>query len=123
MDAMRGRSKGAHSGTGAFAMFHHTFRILRPRHPLARLLSGLLAVVVVLALLAVGTFALAALAIGGLVLALVSAFRSARHKPAQAASTSSAAPPPPGVIEGEFTIVHEPAAARGPSTDASHRPA
>lgn len=85
-------------------MFHGPFRALRPRHPLARLLAGVLSIVAVLALVALGTFVLAALVVGGALLLLVNAFRNAR-RPRAAAAPAGAPPPPPGIIEGEFTVV------------------
>lgn len=87
-------------------MFFHAFRIRRPRHPLARLLGGVLGLVAVLMLVALGLFAFAALAIGGVLFLLVNALR-ARSAPAHTPAGGAAAPA--GVIEGEFTVVREPA--------------
>lgn len=89
-------------------MFHVAFRALRSRHPLARLLAGVLSLVAVLALLALGTFVLVALLVGGALLLIVNAFRSASQPRADATRASSATPEPapPGVIEGEFTVVN-----------------
>lgn len=86
-------------------MFFHAFRIPKPRHPLARLLGGVLGLVAVLMLVALGLFAFAALAIGGALFLLVNALR-ARPTPARAPTAGPAAPA--GVIEGEFTVVREP---------------
>jgi hypothetical protein len=83
-------------------MFHGLFRVSRPRHPLARVLAGVLSVVAVLALVALGAFVLAALVVGGALLMLVNAFRAARRPRADAAAPK---PAPAGVIEGEFTVV------------------
>jgi hypothetical protein len=84
-------------------MFHVAFRALRSRHPLARLVAGVLSIVAVLALLALGTFVLVALLVGGALLLIVNAFRSASRPRADA--PPAPAPAPPGVIEGEFTVV------------------
>lgn len=78
------------------------FRVMfRPRHPLARLLAGVLAVLAVAAVLALGVFALAAFVVGGLLLwgirTLRAAFSSPRGVPPEQ--------PSPGVIDGEFTVV------------------
>ena len=78
-------------------MFHATFR---PRHPLARLLAAVVAVLVVAAVFALGVFALAAFVVGALLVwggnALRNAFRSRPGKPPAQASE---------VIDGEFTVV------------------
>ena len=84
-------------------MFRGPFRIVFPRHPLARLLAGVIGAVAVLLLVALSMFALAALAIGGGVLLLVNAFRNANAPTAAAAAVHT--PPPAGVIEGEFSVV------------------
>lgn len=82
-------------------MFHGAFHLFRPRrHPLARLISGVLGVLAVLTLVALGMFAAAALLIGGVLFLLVNALRGARPRAASATAT-----PPPGIIEGEFTVV------------------
>lgn len=85
-------------------MFYGPFRVFRPRNPLARLVTGVLGIVAVLLLVALGMFAIAALAIGGGLFLLINAFRSAQRPATQAGSPPSP-PPPPGVIEGEFTVV------------------
>lgn len=85
-------------------MFHVAFRALRSKHPLARLVAGLLSLIAVLALLALGTFVLVALVVGGALLLIVNAFRSA-SRPRAAAAPPAAPATPPGVIEGEFTVV------------------
>jgi hypothetical protein len=90
-------------------MFRGPFRIVFPRHPLARLLAGVIGAVAVLLLVALSMFALAALAIGGGVLLLVNAFRTAQTPAAAGAAAGARAPPPPGVIEGEFSVIDAPA--------------
>ncbi|MEO5626199.1 MAG: hypothetical protein ABIQ70_09360 [Dokdonella sp.] len=90
-------------------MFFGSYRAYRPQHPLARLLVGVVVLVVAALLIAFSVFALVALAVGGAIFMLVRALRapsSAFAHPASGASTASAsAAPPPGVIEGEFTVV------------------
>lgn len=76
-------------------MYSASFRLFRPRHPLARLAFALLGLVLVVALLALSLFAVAALAIGGGLFLLVGAVRR-MLKPNAAA---------PGIIEGEYTVV------------------
>ncbi len=72
------------------------------RNPLARLVVGVLTVLAVAAVFALGVFALAALVVGG---ALLWLYRSVRG-PARATPAGAAAkPPPPGIIDGEFTVV------------------
>ena len=80
-------------------MFHARIRTFRPRHPLARLLVGVVGAAVALVLVAIGVFAVAALAVGGALLLLAKSLR----RP-QAASPSTPAAPA-GVIEGEFSVV------------------
>lgn len=86
-------------------MFHASFRTFRPRHPLARLLSGVVGLIAVLLLVTVGMFAFAALVVGGALFMLVNAFRSSRTQRANPAPAPSRTPPPAGVIEGDFTVV------------------
>lgn len=77
-------------------------RGMRSRHPLVRLLTGVLGLLAVLLFIALGMFAVVALVIGSGVFLLVNALRSARPA-AQPAHAPVA--PMPGVIEGEFTVV------------------
>lgn len=86
-------------------MYSATFRMLRPRHPLARLAVALLGVVVVVALLALSLFAVAALAIGGGLFLLVGAVRRLLKPAAVPRAAPRAAAATPGVIEGEYTVV------------------
>lgn len=93
-------------------MFHAGLRLVKSRHPLARLVAALIAIVLVAALVAVGVFAFAVLVVGGALFALVRALR-APSRPAAAAPRAAA---PAGVIEGEFTVVADgPAHKRAPS--------
>ena len=82
---------------------HGLFHALRPRHPLLRLLAGVVGAAALLALVTLGLFAMAVIAVGGLVFMLVNALRS----PQRPVATANAAPrtTPPGVIDGEFTVV------------------
>jgi len=89
-------------------MFHGPFRVFRPRHPLARLAVAVLGVLALVLLVALGTFVLVALLIGGGVFMLVNAFRAARRPTAPRGTA-----PPPGVIEGEFTVVADRATPQG----------
>ncbi len=72
----------------------------RPRNPLARLLGGLLGILAVAAVLALGLVALAALVTGG---ALYWLYRALRPPRKGAASASAA--PVPGIIDGEFRVI------------------
>jgi hypothetical protein len=93
-------------------MFHAGLRLVKSRHPLARFVAALIAIVLVAALVAVGVFAFAVLVIGGALFALARALRAASHP----AAATPHAPAPPGVIEGEFTVVADgPAHKRAPS--------
>jgi len=89
--------------------FYGPFRAFRPRHPIARFVVGLLGVVAVLLLIALGMFAIAALAIGSGLFLLINALRSPQRPTAANGSASRPPPPSPGVIEGEFTVVPVPA--------------
>lgn len=75
--------------------------LFRPRHPLVRLLAGVLALLALAAIVALGVFALAALVIGGLLWWGVNAVRRAFTTP-----RTPAPAPAPGVIDGEFTVIH-----------------
>jgi hypothetical protein len=94
-------------------MLHGLFRATRMRHPLARLGVSMLTVIAVLLFVALGVFALAALAIGGALLVLVNAVRPRARTHAGAAA--SPRPAPPDVIEGEFKVVSGAPAPRDPS--------
>ena len=94
-------------------MFHGLFRATRTHHPLARLAASVLTVIAVLLFLALGVFALAALAIGGTLLVLVNAVRS--RACAHAGTAASPQPATPDVIEGEFKVVSGAPAQRDPS--------
>ncbi len=96
-------------------MYQHSFRVIRSRNPLARVLVGVIGLVVFALLLAIGVFALAAMVIGAGIFMLVRSLRSAA---VPAASAGQPASPPPGVIEGEFTVVADSAA----PTPQAHRP-
>ncbi|MET0226937.1 MAG: hypothetical protein ABW187_10880 [Dokdonella sp.] len=88
--------------------FYGPFRAFRPRHPIARFVVGLLGMVAVMLLIALGMFAIAALAIGGGLFLLINALRSPRRPTAASGPASRTPPAPPGVIEGEFTVVPVP---------------
>lgn len=84
-------------------MFHAPFR---PRNPLARLIGGILGILAVAGVLALGVFALAALVIGGGLFWLFSTLRhSARRTTAAPAPAPGASAPAPGIIDGEFTVI------------------
>ncbi len=85
-------------------MFYSSFRVFRPRHPLARLLVGVLGLVAIALFVVLGMFALGALVVGGAVLMLINAFRNAQ-RPVGAPRPAPPTAPPIGVIEGEFTVV------------------
>jgi hypothetical protein len=75
----------------------------RPRHPLARLLLAVVAMLALAGIVAVGFFALVAFAFIGGVVALVRAL--ARSQSATAASQPRAAADHPRIIEGEYVVV------------------
>lgn len=81
-----------------------SFRTFRPRHPLARLLVGVLGAIAVLALVALSLFAVAAIAIGSGLFLLINSLRST-PRPTTASGTARGTPAKPGVIEGEYTVV------------------
>jgi hypothetical protein len=76
----------------------------RARHPLVRLLALAVGAVVLLVVLAFGFFAAVAIAIGGALVVLFNALRSAPQRASPAAPTAQA---PAGVIEGEFKVVRD----------------
>lgn len=98
-------------------MFLGSYRAYRPRHPLARLLVGVMGLLIAALLIAFSVFALVALGVGGVIFMVVRALRTASSAAVQPGSgagpASPSASPPPGVIEGEFTVV-----AGSPSRDA-----
>ena len=71
------------------------------RSPLARLVVGVLTVLAIAAVFALGVFALAAMVVGGALLWLYRTVRGPARKPADGTAT----PTPPGIIDGEFTVV------------------
>lgn len=83
------------------------YRILlpQPRNPLARVFTAIVGALALLALIAFGVFALAALVVGGIVFMVINALR--------APVTRRRAPDPfaaqrqqdPDIIEGEFTVI------------------
>lgn len=75
----------------------------RARHPLARLLAGVLGAAALLVLIAFGVFAAAALVVGGAVVLLLKALL----RPS-AGVVSSRPATAGGVIEGEFKVVSDP---------------
>lgn len=74
---------------------------IRPRNPLLRLLGGILGFLAVLAVLALGMFAFAALVVGGAIWFVVNQLRGTR-RPAQGQAAHSQNG---DVIDGEFSIV------------------
>lgn len=90
------------------------FRLPRPRNPLLRAFSVLLAVVAAAATLFFGAVLVVALVAVGAVLWATRQFTRPRTaetatSPAEpVAKPQSSRPPPPGVIEGEFVVVREP---------------
>jgi len=80
-------------------MFHAPFRL---RNPLARLIGGILGLLAVAGVLALGVFALAALVIGG---GLFWLFNTLRHSARKPTAAPAAPAPAPGIIDGEFTVI------------------
>ena len=76
----------------------------RPRHPLLRLLFGLIGLVLLLGVLVFGFFALLAFAFIGSIVAIT---RAVARSSASAAQTASG---DPRIIEGEFVVVRNSAA-------------
>ncbi len=91
-------------------MIHATRYWLKSRHPLARVVAALLALIVVAVLVVLGLAVFALLVAGGMVFMLVRALRRAyaANAPAPGADAS-------GTIEGEFVVVKDaPAHDRSP---------
>ena len=76
----------------------------RPRHPLARLLLALVAVVALAGIVAVGFFALIAFAFIGAIVALTRALARSHLAVAQGPQTRPAGDHP-RVIEGEYVVL------------------
>jgi hypothetical protein len=74
---------------------------LRPRNPLLRLIGGVLGLVVVLGLVALGLFAFIAMFAVGAVWYLIHLFRAKRPPASRPKSPADEN----GVIDGEFTVV------------------
>jgi hypothetical protein len=74
---------------------------LRPRNPLLRLIGGILGLIVVLGLIALGLFAFIALFAGGAVWYVIHLFRAKRPPASRPKSHAT----DNGVIDGEFTVV------------------
>lgn len=75
----------------------------RLRHPLVRLLGGILGILAVLGVLMLGLFAFAAMLVGGALWMLFNALRKPRAPASHTAKQAAA--DKPGVIDGEFTIL------------------
>lgn len=73
-----------------------------PRHPLARLAAAVIGAIVLVAVLALGMFAFAALVVVGAAWLLVRSLWPARAVPVRPTHAT-----PPDVIEGEFTVVED----------------
>ncbi len=88
------------------------YQLLMPRNPLMRLLAAVVGALALVAVLALGMFAFAALVLGAAVWWLV---RSIWPAPRLSRSPAAGAAPrvSPDVIEGEFTVVKSPASDRG----------
>lgn len=90
------------------------FRLPRPRNPLLRALSVLLAVAAAAATVFFGILVVIALAAVGAVLWATRQFAKPRQTAAVDSTVESTSPrssaraTPPGVIEGEFVVVREP---------------
>jgi hypothetical protein len=74
---------------------------LRPRNPILRLIGGVLGLVVVLGIIALGLFAFIALFAVGAVWYVIHLFRAKRPP----VSRPNSATDENGVIDGEFTVV------------------
>lgn len=74
---------------------------LRPRNPLLRLIGGVLGLLAVIGLLAIGFFAFIALMVGGAIWYLIHLLR-AKRKPAPPDQSARAAS---DIIDGEFNVV------------------
>ncbi len=83
-----------------------SFRLFRPRHPLARLALALVGIVVIGAFLALSLFALAALLIGGAAFVLIGKLRRMFNPQAQPVEPVHRAAS--GIIEGDYTVVQMP---------------
>ncbi len=79
----------------------------RARHPLVRLLAGVIAVAALCVIVAFGFFAAVALAVGGAIFVLVNALRgSLRTSATPPGDAPHATADTNGVIEGEFKVLH-----------------
>lgn len=76
----------------------------RPRHPLTRALLTLIGAVLLVGVLALGFFALVALAFVGAIVALTRAFARAAHHSGSAAAAHAS---DPRVLEGEFVVLND----------------
>lgn len=74
---------------------------LRPRNPLLRLIGGMLGLLVVIGLLAIGFVAFIALMVGASIWYLVHLLRAKRKPASPRQPTSSAS----DIIDGEFNVV------------------
>lgn len=82
-------------------MFHRVL-LSPPRHPLARMLAGVVGALALLALIAFGVFALAALVVGGMIFMMINALRGpGSRRPSAAPHRAHDA----DIIEGQFTVI------------------
>ena len=88
-------------------MYYTMFRIPRTRHPLLRIVSAVVGVLILAALVVFGFFAALALVTVGAVVWAVRQFTRPSQAPATSTRPQGPPPPPAGVIEGEFTVVRD----------------
>jgi len=86
-------------------MIHTSFRIPRPRHPLARLAWIVVGALAALAALVLGAIVLAVLVAGGAAWML---WRALRGSPSAPRTNASAPHAPPDTLDGEFTVLPRP---------------
>lgn len=90
----------------------HPHSGVRLRNPLARLIGGILGLLAVLGVMALGLFAFIALVAVGAIWLLINTLRGKRTPVLRARATSA----PSGVIDGEFTVVR----GADPKVDSQH---
>lgn len=85
------------------------YRILlpQPRNPLARVLTAVVGALALLALIAFGVFALAALVVGGMVFMVINALRGPATRRSAPGPFEAQRQQDPDILEGEFTVISD----------------
>lgn len=83
----------------------HRILLTQPRNPLTRALTAVVGALALLALIAFGVFALAALVVGGMIFMVINALRGPKASRRTPDPFAARRQQDPNIIEGEFTVI------------------